>query len=130
MSLFCPAAQFKKQAKYIGTSTFLSATPTIPAGAEVGDLCVIHFGSGPVASWHSLAGWNNVYPLGKFWHTAYSYRGTVFWKVLTAGDIASPGTIAYGTNYPIGHASCQHRCKFPPFTGVKVHRFDVAEGCP
>jgi len=25
---------------------------------------------------------------------------------------------------------CQHRCKFPPFTGVKVHRFDVAEGCP
>jgi len=27
-------------------------------------------------------------------------------------------------------ARCQRRSKFPPFTGVKVHHFDVAEGCP
>ena len=25
---------------------------------------------------------------------------------------------------------CQHRSNFPPFTGVKIHHFDVVEGCP
>jgi len=32
--------------------------------------------------------------------------------------------------WPNELAKCQRRSKFPPFTGVKVHHFDVAEGCP
>jgi hypothetical protein len=77
------------------TSTFSTAL----ASASAGDLAIVHTnGSGPSSS---PAGWTEaVEYVGSF----YGYYNSVYWKVLTASDISSPGTfstIAYSSHMVI-----------------------------